>query len=172
MNLGTGRIVVIVVLVVGGVAVLINGFSGSPAAAPTGGSSTSTSTPPPTSASTTSPPVATPSPQAPTDTTIAVFNGTTTTGLGAQGQQMLTNAGYVAPTDAQNAPTTGIKVTTIYYRGGAAAAQNKSDATFMAKKHFKGAKVALLGSDFASLIQKDVQLAVVLGEDYAATAGA
>jgi hypothetical protein len=84
---------------------------------------------------------------------------------------MLTNAGYVAPGDAQNAPTTGIKVTTIYYRGGAAAAQNKSDATYMAKKHFKGAKVALLGNDFASLVQKSVQLAVVLGEDYAATAG-
>jgi LytR cell envelope-related transcriptional attenuator len=170
VNLGAGRIVVIVALVVGGIAVLINGFSGgsSPVSSATsGGPSTPTSS---TTPSGTPAPTATPSPQV-DGVMIAVFNGTTTTGLGGQGQQMLTNAGYVAPTDAMNAPTTGIATTTVYYRGGAAAAQNKSNAAFMIKKHFKGGKVALLGSEFATLVPKEVQLAVVLGQDYADKVG-
>jgi hypothetical protein len=171
VNLGTARIVVIVALVVGGVAVLVNGFSGTTAAAPSGGPTASVTSTPSATVSASTGPVATPSPQV-NGVTISVFNGTTTTGLGAQAQQTLTNAGYVAPADAGNAPTTGIAVTTVYYRGGAAAAQNKSDATYMVKKYFKGGKVALLGNEFNSLINKDVQLVVVVGEDYAAKAGA
>lgn len=171
MNLGTGRIVVIVALVVGGIAVLVNGFSGSTAAAPSGGSTVPTSSSPTPSQSSSPTPVATPSPQV-DGVRIAVFNGTTAAGLGAQAQATLTNAGYVAPTDAQNAPTTGIAITTVYYRGGAAAEQNKSNAAYMVKKFFKGGKIALLGNEFDTLIQHDVQLVVVLGEDYAAKAGA
>jgi LytR cell envelope-related transcriptional attenuator len=170
VNLGAGRIIVIVALVVGGVALLINGFSGTSVPVSSNGPSGSSTPSSSTTPSGTPEPTATPSPQV-DGVMIAVFNGTTTTGLGAQGQQMLTNAGYVAPNDAMNAPTTGIAVTTVYYRGGAAAAQNKSNAGYMVKKHFKGGKVARLGSEFATLVPKEVQLAVVLGQDYANKAG-
>jgi hypothetical protein len=171
VNLGTGRILVIVGLVVVGVAILVNGFGhGAVSVGATGGSATQTGSPSTTAPTTTATPTQStlPSPQAPADVTVAVFNGTSSAGLAAQAQQMLTGAGYVADAKSpQNSPVAGASKTIVYYRGGADAEQNKSDAKSIADQFFSGAKVALLGSDYDSLISNDTPIAIVLGEDYA-----
>ncbi len=175
MNLGTGRIVVIIALVAGGIAILANGFSGggvataspSPSATPHHHHHRSPS--PTVSAGGTT--AGLPSPQPPKDVTVAVFNGTNSAGLAAQADQQLTTGGYVSGQAPANSPVPGIAKTTIYYRGGAKAAQNQADAQQVADSFFKGAKVALLGSDFASSVVNSVQVVVVLGADYATTSG-
>lgn len=171
MNFGSARILVIVALVVAGVAILTDGFghgvatvgaSGGTLTSPTASSSSHpTNSPTPTQ-------VALPSPQAPKDVTIAVFNGTSSLGLAAQGQAVLTAVGYVAGQDPQNSPVQGgAAKTIIYFRGGPDAAQNKADAKLIADTYFNGAKVALLGNDFQTAIAGPVTVTIVLGQDYA-----
>ena len=63
---------------------------------------------------------------------------------------------------------TPISTTTVYYRGGADADQNQSDAQRVADTVYKNAKIALLGPDFSTSVGKSVQVVVVLGQDYAA----
>jgi hypothetical protein len=174
VNLGIGRILVIVGLVVGGIAVLANGFGSSTVAAgPTGGGGASNS--PSTSVSpSASPSPQLPAPQPPANVTFAVFNGTSTAGLAAQAEQTLTSAGYVAGQQPANSPVAGISRTVLYYRGGANALQNQSDAQHMADKHFKGAKVTELGKELDSAsppLSKSVEIAIVLGQDYASKPG-
>jgi hypothetical protein len=169
VNLGTARILVIVGLVVAGVIVLANGFGDDASSAavpqPTGTVAPTTAAPT-TSAPTTAAPTQTPSPQV-KGVVVMVFNGTTAAGLAAQGQDVLTSAGYSAPYDPADSPVTGIPNTIVYFKGGSGAAQNESDATAMARKYFKGAKVKELGPDYQSVVQRDVQVVVVLGQDYA-----
>lgn len=177
MNLGTARIVVIVALVVAGVALIANGFGDTGAVTTAAGSvapPTSTGSP---RASNGASPSATqsplPKPQPAADVVVAVFNGTSTALLAAQGQQTLTNAGYTAGQDPADAPQKPVAKTTIYYRTGPNAAQNQSDAQQIATKYFKGAKVMALGagSDVDAAVKQDVQVAVVLGQDYANKVG-
>lgn len=168
MNLGTARIVVIVALVVAGVVVLANGFSDTgEAAAPTGSVSPSSSVSPGPSSSPTQPAVETPSPQPPGDVTFMALNGTETTGAGAGAQDKLTNAGYVSAADATDAPSKGVETTTIYYRGGQDAAQNKSDATQIASKYFKGADVKKLDTSLEGVVPATAMVVVLVGQDYA-----
>jgi len=174
VNLGTGRIVVIVALLVVGAAVLANGFSdGGSALQPGGGpsgSAAASETPSGSPSGTTSPTAtSTPTPQDPSDVVIQVFNGTDVTGLGATAQAYLVEKGYTANVDALDAPSKPVPKTNIYFRGGPDAAQNESNATFMAKKYFKGAKVAELDPAIDDLVAPKTQLAVVVGDDYAAT---
>jgi hypothetical protein len=174
VNLGTGRIVVIVALLVVGAAVLANGFAdGSSGLQPGGGpsgSAVATETPTGTTTGTSSPTAAqTPAPQDPSEVLIQVFNGTTVTGLGGTAQMFLEGKGYTANGDAQDAPSKPVPKTIVYYRGGASAAQNESNATHMAKKYFKGAKVQELDPEFDTLVGKRTQVVVVVGDDYAAT---
>ena len=98
--------------------------------------------------------------------TFAVFNATSTAGLAAEVQQMLEDEGYTPGAEAANAPTTGVAKTTVYFRGGADAAQNESNATNMAEEFFDGAEVKLLGAEFESAVPEDTQLVVVIGADY------
>ncbi len=177
VNLGSARIVVIVALVVTGLALLANGFSAAApsVAAPSGG----TVSPPPSSSgaphspgSTGTPPPTLPSPQAPADVTIAVFNGTSAAGLAAQGEQTLTDAGYTSGQPPADSPVKPIAKTTIYYRTGPDAAQNQADAQEIADSVFKGAKASALGADFESAVtSKSIQVVVVLGQDYANKVG-
>ncbi len=175
MNLGTARIVVLVALVVAGVAILVNGFGGQSvalpnAAAPSGSPSASATSRPSGGATSDSPSTAPlPDPQPPADVTVAVFNGTATTGLAAQGDQTLTDAGYVAGQAPADSPVKPIPKTTVYYRGGPDADQNQANAQAVAAVVFKGAQVAQLGTDFdnPATLKKGVQVVVVLGEDYA-----
>jgi hypothetical protein len=163
VRFGTARIAVIVALIAGGVAVLAYGFSSTGTAFPKAASSPSHSPSP--SAHHSHSPTPTPSPQT-TGVPIAVFNATATQGLGGQAQTKLHNAGYVPVQPAQNSPITPISKTVVYYKGGANAAQNRSNAEYMASKYFPGASVSELGPEVAHLA-KGADLVVVLGNDYA-----
>lgn len=174
MNLGTGRIVVIVALLVVGAAVLANGFAdGGSALQPGGGpsgSAAASETPSGSPSAPTSPTASpTPAPQDPSEVLIQVFNGTNVTGLGATAETFLEGKGYTINAGALDAPSKPVAKTIVYYRGGADAAQNESNATRMAKKYFKGAKVMELDPGIDDLVEKTTQLAVVVGDDYAAT---
>lgn len=169
VNLGTARIVIIAALFVGGIAVLANGFGNSTTVTPQGGGvgsgspGGSDSSSPTTSPS--KPPKETPSPQI-QGVLIAVLNGTFTAGLAGEVQQTLEADGYVAAQDANDAQSKPVAKTVVYFRGGADAAQNRSDAHYLADTYLDGARVALLGSDQGS-IAKSAQLVIIVGVDYA-----
>jgi hypothetical protein len=177
VNLGTGRVLVIVALIAAGVLVLAKGFGGEGAAvaassvsathSPTG-TSTRTTSPTPTETETAS---ATPAPRT-KGVLFMVLNGTTVTGLGAAAENTLVSQGYEAPVPAANAPTQGVKTTTVYYRPGPNEAQNKSDATYVSTTFFPGSKVDKLGPAFDSIVPQAATIAVVVGEDYARTQAA
>lgn len=174
MNLGTGRIVVIVALLVVGAAVLANGFAdGGSALEPGGGpsgSAAASETPSGSPSGPTSPTASpTPVPQEPSEVLIQVFNGTNVTGLGATAETFLEGKGYTINAVAQDAPSKPVAKTIVYYRGGADAAQNESNATRVAKKYFKGAKVMELDPAIDDLVERTTQVVVVVGDDYAAT---
>jgi hypothetical protein len=96
-----------------------------------------------------------------------VLNGTTVPNLAATAQDLLTSHNYVAPVPAANAPTQGVKTTTVYYRPGPNEAQNKSDATYVSDTFFKGSKVDKLGPAFDTIVPQAATIAIVVGEDYA-----
>jgi LytR cell envelope-related transcriptional attenuator len=169
VNLGTARIVVIVALVVAGAVVLANGFSDTgEAAAPTGSVSPSGSVSPGSSPSPTQPAVETPSPQSPGDVTFMALNGTEVSGAASAAQDKLTRKGYVAVEGSpDDAPSKGVETTTIYYRGGQDAAQNKSDATEIAEKYFQGADIKKLDTSLEGIVPAEAMIVVVVGQDYA-----
>ena len=90
-------------------------------------------------------------------------------GLGATAQTFLEGKGYTINAEALDAPSKPVPKTIVYFRGGAAAAQNESNATAMAKKYFKGAKVEELDPTIDDLVKKTTQVVVVVGDDYAAS---
>jgi hypothetical protein len=171
VNLGVGRVLVIVALVAAGIVVLAKGFGGtgatvaasaSPSATRTrssAASATSTATP-------TESPSSTPAPRT-KGVLFMVLNGTTVTGLGAAAEEMLTSHDYAAPVPAANAPTQGVKTTTVYYRPGQNEAQNKSDATYVSETYFPGSKVDKLGPAFDTIVPQAATIAIVVGEDFA-----
>jgi hypothetical protein len=169
MNLSTGRIVVIVALIVLGLAVLANGFgSGSTAATPSASPSVS-ETASPTGGGTeteTPPPSPTPAPQT-KGVLIMAMNGTDVVGAGAAAQTLLEDEGYKAPEAAIDAPVQGVKKTTVYYRDDDNAAQNQSDAAYIADKYFGGAPVKPLDAGIDAQVPATVTVVVVVGEDYA-----
>lgn len=172
MNLGTGRIIVIVALLVVGAAVLANGFADGGVALPPGGgpSGTAVATETPSLPTGSASPSASQTPAPQTDgVLIQVFNGTNVTGLGATAQDFLEGKGYTINAPALDAPSKPVPDTIVYYRGGAAAAQNESNAAFMAKKYFDRAKVEQLDPAIDDLVKQSTQVVVVAGDDYAAT---
>jgi hypothetical protein len=98
---------------------------------------------------------------------IAVFNGTNETGLAGQVQQLLMADGYVAAQDPADVNPKPVAKTVIYFRGGANALQNRSDAQHVADTYFNGARVTLLSSDQASTIDPTTQVVIIVGVDYA-----
>ena len=170
VNLSPARLIVLVALVVGGVAVLLNGFDTDGDVAAVGGTSPSPSvvlstSPTPTTTPTPTDAANTPEPEV-DGVTFVVLNATSAAGLAAEVQQMLEDEGYTKGAEAANAPTTGVAKTTVYFRGGADAAQNESNATNMAEEFLDGAEVKLLGAEFESAVPEDTQLVVVIGADY------
>ena len=166
MNTGTIRIAIVVALVAVGALVLTNGFAdtGSAAGPPAGGSSPSSSaSSTPTATDTPQPAAETPAPNAPKDTSVAVFNGTDSVGLAGSVLEELIADGYAQGQDPTDAPTKGVDETIVYFVGGADAAQNESDATALADTHFKGAKIKELSSDLGGVVDKGVQVVVVVG---------
>jgi hypothetical protein len=169
VNLGTARIVVIVALVVAGAVVLANGFPDtSEGTATIGSPSPSVGTSPSSSSSPSTQPTQTPSPQAPKDITFTALNGTEVPGAAAAAQELLTQDNYVAAEGSPaDAPSKGVETTTIYYRGGEAAAQNKSDATAIADQYFQGADVKKLDTSLQDVVPSTANIVVVVGQDYA-----
>jgi hypothetical protein len=175
VNLGMGRVLLIVALIGAGVLVLAKGFGGEGAAVAAPSASVTRSPTATRTSSATGTPTATtqPTPDPRTQGVLfMVLNGTTVTGLGAAAQSMLENHGYSAPVAAGNAPTQGVKTTTVYYRPGPNEAQNKSDATYVSDTYFPGSKVDKLGPAFDGIVPQAATIAIVLGEDYARTQAA
>ena len=85
---------------------------------------------------------------------------------GVRAQTVLTDAGYTAPKDAIDAPTSGIKKTIVYYRDDQDAAQNQANAAYVAQKFFKGATVKPLDTSLTG-VPPSATIVVVVGEDYA-----
>lgn len=170
MNTGTARIVIIVALLVVGGLVLANGFTDPSPVAAAGsepGTATSPSPSPTDGAIKTDSPAPTveetPEPAAPKDIPVAVFNGTVEPGLAGTVMEELLAAGYELGQEPTDAPTKPVDETVVYFAGGSDAAQNESNATALADRYFKRAKVKELSSDIGDLVDRGVQVVVVLG---------
>lgn len=166
MNLGSWRIVILAALVASGAAILSNGSSGeagvdaSPSPGATGATGPTGSTP--TESVTPTPPP----PEGRVDgVTFAVFNGTEQIGLAGEVTILLEDAGYKIAQDADDAPTSGVPRTLVYFRGGQNAAQNRADAKLLADTHLPSARVARLNPDFSDLVPAETELVIVLGQD-------
>ena len=166
----TLRFALIVALVVGGVVVINQAFpegvsSGdSSGTVPDPGGPAVTESPSPTASQTQSPSANVPSPTI-SGTLIAVFNGTSVTGLAADVQTDLEGEGYVQAQEVADAPS-DVAVTTLYYRTN----KDKVEAENLANVYFKkleGVVVAKLGQSETE-VGSEVQVAIFLGNDYAA----
>lgn len=174
----TIRFAIILALVVGGVVVIDQAFQapassgsgvgdGGDVPGLTGGGPTTTQSPQPTAPTgATGGTAPEPSPQV-EGVRVAVFNGAGVTGLA--GDTMLTledDYGYVEAQPPADAPAP-YAVTTIYYRG----ADNKVEAEFLAEDFFAPLDIEIKRLQPGTAdINKDVQLAIFLGSDYAAQA--
>ena len=169
LSVGTStlRFAIIVALVVGGI-LLINqafpvlGSSGSGGSTiPNGGPGISPSPSP--SPSPSKPPKVSPSPQI-VGVRIAVFNGTSVTGLAGDTLTTITKKyGMVAAQDPSDAPST-VAQTTLYYRSPA----DQVEAQFLADDFFKDLDVTIARLEPGTDVSRDVQVAIYLGNDYAA----
>ncbi len=166
----TIRFAIIVALVIGGIVVIDQAF---PALSDTddGGGVPLTGGTPTVSES--------PSPATPTGTTgqepapspvvvgvrIAVFNGAGVTGLARATMDELVNEyGYVEGQEPADAPAP-LAVTTIYYRG----ADNEIEAEYLAEDFFAPLEVEIQRLQAGTAdVDRGVQLAIFLGNDYAA----
>jgi hypothetical protein len=176
VNLGTARILIVIALVAAGAVVLVNGFddeSGPTAAESPGTSVTSpgTTTSPPVTTSPSEPPSNTPAPHK-TGVLFMVLNGTNVTGLAGEAQQLLEAEGNVAQAEADNAPSAGVDVTTVYYRAGEEAAQNKADATYIGETFFPDSNVEKLDPTIDAIAAGSVTVVVVVGDDFAQSVAA
>lgn len=167
LSVGTStlRFAIIVALVVGGV-LLINqafpvlGGSGG-GTIPNGGPGVSPS--PSTSPSPSKPAKVTPSPQV-VGVRIAVFNGTSVTGLAGDTLTAITKKyGMVAPYAPSDAPS-DVTQTTLYYRSPT----DEVEAQFLADDFFKDLDVTIARLEPGTDVSRDVQVAIYLGNDYAA----
>ena len=99
-------------------------------------------------------------------TRIAVFNGTNETGLAGTFLDSLVVDGYIAAQEAADAPTT-VPVTTLYYQHKA----DQVEAEYIANTYFKklpDVVIAQLGNQPETDIAEGTQVAIFLGNDYAA----
>jgi hypothetical protein len=166
----TLRFALIIALVVGGIVLINQAFpeatDDGTGAIPDGGPvvTESPSSPSPTPDETPSP---TPSPTV-TGTRIAVFNGAGVSGLAADTQaQLIEEFGYEVAQEATDAPAP-VPVTTIFYR----ADEDRIEAEHLANVFFRrldDVRVARL--DDSADIDRRVQVAIYLGNDYATLVG-
>lgn len=159
----TVRFAIIVALVVGGVVLIGKAFPEASSGLPNGGITNPTPSQSPTTKPT-KPPKTSPSPQI-QGVRIAVYNGTSVTGLASDTAKKLSDTyGYV-PDPIADAPS-AVSQTTLYYRSGA---QDQVEAQYIADNFFKGLDVKIAQLDSTSNVPRAVQVAIYLGTDYAAT---
>jgi len=171
LSVGTStvRFVIIVALVVGGILLINQAFpvlgSSGGTTIPNGGPGVTTPTPS-TTPSPSKPPKTSPSPQV-VGVRIAVFNGTSVTGLAADTLTTITKKyGMVAAQDPADAPS-DVAQTTLYYRSPA----DEVEAQFLADDFFKSLDVQISRLEPGTNVSRDVQVAIYLGNDYAALKG-
>jgi hypothetical protein len=167
LSVGTSalRFAIIVALVLGGVLLINQAFPvfGGSAVAPIPNGGPGVSPSPSTSPSPSKPPKATPSPQV-VGVRIAVLNGTSVTGLAGDALTEITKKyGMVAAQDPSDAPSDVVQ-TTIYYRSPS----DEVEAQFLADDFFKDLDVTIARLEPGTDVSKDVQVAIYLGNDYAA----
>lgn len=171
VNLGTSRIIIILALIAAGAVVLANGFDEETTAAtpePTDTTSPSVTGSPSVTTTPTDEPSETLEPEV-EGVVIMVLNATDVLGLAAEVQTTLIDAGYSAPLDAGNSPVLGAETTTVYYRSGPDARQNRVNAQHMVDEYFPGGQVEKLNEDvFGEVVtSEEVTLVVQVGLDYA-----
>jgi hypothetical protein len=166
----TLRFAIIVALVVGGVVVINQAFQD-----PTGGTTTipddggvvPTESPSPSESPSETPPPEEEPTADPEGVVIAVFNGTGVSGLaGDTMADLIDTYGYVQGQEPADAPS-DVAVTTIYF----AKAKDRVEAEFLAEDYFRrldDVRVARLPA--GEEVDSSVQLAIYLGNDYAAIA--
>jgi hypothetical protein len=166
LSVGTStlRFAIIVALVVGGVLLINQAFpvlgSSGGGTIPNGGPGVSPS--PSTSPSPSKPPKAPPSPQV-EGVRIAVFNGTSVSGLAADTLTAITKKyGMVAAQDPADAPS-DVAQTALYYRSPA----DEVEAQFLADDFFTSLDVTISRLEPGTDVSRDVQVAIYLGNDYA-----
>lgn len=161
----TLRFAIIVALVVGGIVLIDRAFpQGGTSALPNGGGGITSPPSPPSSPSKSPKPQ--PSPQI-AGVLIAVFNGTQVTGLAGETANTLEKKyGYVVKQTPADAPSP-VSQTTLYFRSPA----DKVEAEALAGSFpFKGLDVKITRlPDTATNVDKSVQVAIYLGNDYAAS---
>ncbi len=161
----TLRFAIIVALVVGGIVVISQAFPEPASTGSPGGGGVATQSPSP-STSPTKPPKEEPSPQV-VGVVLGVYNGTEVTGLaGGTASKLEDKYGYVVPPeDVGDTPTKPVPVTILFYRSP----RDQTEAQYLADEFFKGLDVQIQRLDPGTDIPKDVQVAIYLGNDYAAT---
>jgi hypothetical protein len=173
VNQGTARIVIVVALVAVGAVVLSRGFDPETTTAATPSTSpTPTQTPTQQPTDTGSPePTGEPTTEGPEPNTTGVLfmtlNGTSVAGLAGAAQEMLEADGYRHALEADNAPSSGVETTTVYYRGGDEIDQNRADAQYVAETYFEGAQTARLDAIYQDIVPDSAELVIVVGQDYA-----
>ena len=177
----TLRFAIIIALVIGGIVVIDQAFPALSSGDGNGGGTTApitggtvggtggtgdTGTTGATGATATGPTGADAEPPTTEGVRIAVFNGTDESGLAGETQLRLEESyGYIATQDPADAPA-AYPVTTIYYN----APKDKVQAEYLAGDFFKkldGVEVVRLDPGTAD-IDPSTQLAIFLGNDYAA----
>ena len=172
LGASTLRFIIIIALVVGGIVVIDQAFP----AADTGGDGATTpldggvDVTGPTETEPTGPTAETgdqeqpaPSPQV-IGVRIAVFNGAGASGLASNTQLLLEDEGYIAVQDPADAPAP-YPVTTIYYR----APKDEIEAEYLATSFFGDLDDVVIErlEPGTANIDREAQLAIFLGDDYA-----
>lgn len=168
----TLRAVIVIALVVGGIVVINSAFPESDAfpngGVPGGDASTSPSAP----QTPTEPGVTGDTGQNGTtdqepnvvDMAVAVRNGTSTSGLAGDTARKLESDFGVNAIQIDDAPST-VSVTTIYFRK----ASSQDEAELLAREFFKKIEPKVARLEAGSGVERDAQIAIYLGTDYAAT---
>lgn len=165
----TLRAAIVIALVVGGIVVINSAF---PETSVSGGPPTASVTPSPAGPAGdtggTDTPTGTPGPtgQEPevVDLAVAVRNGTSVSGLARGTAKKLEDKLGVNPIQVDDAPST-VSVTTIYFRGPG----TEDEAEYIASEFFKKIEPTIARLEAGSGVERDVQIAIYIGTDYAST---
>ena len=170
MNQGWVRIVIIAAAAVTGILLIANGFDGptiadvteptptTPAASPTESASP---TPTATETETESPPPANCRPQG---VQVGVYNATDANGLAAAAAARFVEAGYTVDPDVIDDAESASNTTIVYFR----TQQDRRAAQCLAARELEGLEAEVQALPGNTSIPDKVQVAVILGSDYAA----
>lgn len=167
----TLRAAIVIALVVGGIVVINSAF---PESGVTGGGASPTEAGGPTGPTDTGEPTGPTDTGGPTGTTgqepevvdlaVAVRNGTSVSGLASGTAKKLEDKLGVNAIQVDDAPST-VSVTTIYFRGPG----TEDEAEYIASEFFKKIEPKIARLEAGSGVERDVQIAIYIGTDYAST---